>query len=123
LLIEVGDVKKIVIVVKSAPYGSTNAGEGIRAAVALAGMDLETTVLLIGDGVFVALKNQIPEVIGAASLKEGLANADEFGARIVAHEESLSERGISKDDLLKVELVNSDAVSRLIHEADSAITF
>jgi tRNA 2-thiouridine synthesizing protein C len=123
LLIEVGDVKKILIVVNSPPYGSTNAGEGIRVAVALAGMDLDTTVLLIGDGVFAALKNQTPEAIGAASLKEGLSNAHEFGARIVAHEESLSERGISKDQLLEVDLVNNESVSRLIHEADSSITF
>jgi sulfur relay protein TusC/DsrF len=116
-------VKKIVIVVKSPPYGSTNAGEGVRAAVALAGMDVETIILLIGDGAFAAVKGQLPEVIGAASLKEGLTNALQFGARIVVHSESLSGRGMSKDNLLDVEVLDSSEVSRLIHEADSAITF
>jgi sulfur relay (sulfurtransferase) DsrF/TusC family protein len=86
-------------------------------------MDLETTVLLIDDGVFAAVKNQLPQAIGAASLEEGLANARQFGATIAVHEESLSERGLSKNDVLDVDLINDEAVSRLIHAADSTITF
>ena len=116
-------MRKVMVLIRSAPHGTTNVGEGLRAAIALAGMDIETTVVLMDDAVFAALKGQAPDAIGATSLDESILNAKEFGAKLVIHEESLQQRGIGKDELLEVETVGTEKIAELAHEVDATITF
>jgi tRNA 2-thiouridine synthesizing protein C len=117
-------LKKLLVIVKTAPYGSTHLGEGLRAAIALAGMDIETTILLTQDAVFAAVKEQIPDIIGMASLAEGLKNAKNFGARILLHSESLQERGLTVEELgFNIETVTTEKIPDLIHDAAATVTF
>ena len=116
-------MRKIMILVRSPPHGTTNVGEGLRAAIALAGMDIETTIVLMDDAVFAALKGQVPDAIGATSLDESILNAKQFGAKLVVHEESLQQRGIGKDELLEVETIGTEKIADLVHEVDATITF
>ena len=116
-------VRKIMILIRSPPHGSTNVGEGLRAAIALAGMDIETTIVLMDDAVFAALKGQAPDAIGTTSLDESIVNASEFGAKLVVHTESLQERGIRKDELLDVETIATGRIAELVHEVDATVTF
>jgi sulfur relay (sulfurtransferase) DsrF/TusC family protein len=116
-------MRRIVVLVRSPPYGTTNVGEGLRAAIALAGMDIETTIVLMEDAVFAALGGQVPDAIGATSLDESILRAREFGAKLVVHIESLQERGIRKDELLDVETIGTDGIIELVHEVDATLTF
>ena len=116
-------MRKIVILIRSPPHGAANLGEGIRAAIALPDKDIETTIVLMGDAVFAALKGQVTDAIGATSLDEPILKAKEFGARLVVHMESLQQRGIGKEELLEVETVGTEEIAQLAHEADTTITF
>jgi tRNA 2-thiouridine synthesizing protein C len=116
-------MRKIMVLIRSPPHGSTNVGEGLRAAIALAGMDVETTIVLMGDAVFAAVKGQATDAIGATSLDESIVNAKEFGAKLLVHVESLQQRGIEEDELLDIEAVGTERVAALSHEVDGTITF
>ena len=111
------------VLIRSAPHGTTNVGEGLRAAVALVGMDLETIIVLMDDAVFTSLKGQVPDAIGTTSLEESIVNAKQFGAKLVVHSESLQQRGIGKNDLLEVETIGTEKIAELAHEVDATITF
>jgi sulfur relay (sulfurtransferase) DsrF/TusC family protein len=116
-------MRKIMVLIRSPPHGSTNVGEGLRAGIALAGMDVETTIVLMDDAVFAAVRGQVTDVIGATSLDESIMNAKEFGAKLLVHAESLRERGIEEDELLDIETVGTEQVAALSHEVDCSITF
>jgi sulfur relay (sulfurtransferase) DsrF/TusC family protein len=114
---------KVMILIRSPPYGTTNAGEGLRAGIAIAGMDIETTIVLMGDAIYAALTGQDPEAINAISLSESIANAKDFGARLVVHDESMRQRGIGRGELLGVEIMRAEEVAQLAREVDATITF
>jgi len=116
-------MRKIMVLIRSPPHGSTNVGEGLRAAIALAGMDLQTIIVLANDAVFAALKGQAPDAIEIVGLDESILNAKQFGARLVVHAESLEQRGVGKDELLDVETLGTEEIAELAHEVDATITF
>lgn len=116
-------MRKLLLIIRNAPYGTANVGEGLRAAIALAGMDMDTTVVLMDDAVFAALKGQEAEAIGMNSLGEVIESAKKYGAKPYVHSESLQQRSIDKDDLINVEIIDTVSVANLIHEADATITF
>lgn len=51
-------VNKILLVIKSAPYGSEKAAEGMRMATAMIAMDVLPKIVFIDDGVYCLIKNQ-----------------------------------------------------------------
>jgi len=116
-------MRRVMVLIRSVPHGTTNVGEGLRAAIAFAGMDIETKIVLMDDAVFAAVKGQVPDAIGATSLDESILNAKEFGATLVVHVESLQQRGIGKDELLEVETIGTEKIAELAHEVDATITF
>lgn len=116
-------MKRIMVLIRSAPHGTTNVGEGLRAGIALAGMDLETTIVLMNDAVFASLKGQDPNAIGTTPLDDSILNAKQFGARLIVHQESMRQRGLSKDDLMEVEIVGTEGIVELANEVDATITF
>ena len=116
-------MKQVMVLIRSPPHGATNVGEGLRAAIALAGMDVETIIVLMDDAVFAALKGQVPDVIGATPLDDSILNAKEFGARLLVHSESLRERSIDGTELIEVEIAGTDKIADLSHEVDATITF
>lgn len=116
-------VRTITIIINKAPYGTTTVGEGLRAAIALAGMDILTKVVLTDDAVYAALKQQNADTIKATPLHGALKNAKEFGARTYVHLQSVEERGISRDELMDIETVDTAGLAKMIEEADATITF
>jgi sulfur relay (sulfurtransferase) DsrF/TusC family protein len=63
---------KILVVIKSPPYGSGRAAEGFRVATAMTAMDVLPQILFIKDGVYCLVRNQKPEAAGLASVGERL---------------------------------------------------
>ena len=116
-------MQKLVILLRSSPYGTTNFGEGLRAAIAFAGMDIDTTILLMDDAVYSTMRNQNPAVIGMSSLEEAFRSASEFGARIIVHSEALMKRGIAESEIVGVKKVKTQNIAELVHDADATIIF
>ncbi len=116
-------MKKVLIMVNNAPFGSVFAAEALRAGIAFAGMDLETKLVFSGDGVFCLLKNQRPKIAEMTGLGEGFSNAEEFGLKIFADADSTSERNLKKDSLIGAKQVTSREIRGFIDEAEAIINF
>lgn len=115
--------KKVLIIVNSPPFGTVYPAEAIRAGVAFSGMDLDTSLVFRGDGVFSLLKNQNSDVIGAGSLKEGLSNGKDFGLKIFADEDSLNEKKVSKKEIGLIETLSGLKIKDLVRSAEVIINF
>jgi sulfur relay (sulfurtransferase) DsrF/TusC family protein len=94
--------RKVLILVKSRPYGEIINFEGWRAAVGMFGMDHEPTLLFMGDGVFSLLKSA--DIMPFRMFK---ATYLDFDGRILASKKSLESRGIAAEEVFdEVELAD-----------------
>ena len=120
-------MKQLLIIIDKGPSighrCGTIIGEGLRAAVGLAGMDIETTVVLVGDAVFTILKEQSLGGTGMKDLDQFMKDAEEFGLKVQVHLESAQKRGIPADLLARFETLSKERLSQLVHEVNATITF
>lgn len=117
--------KKILLVVKSLPYGSLKAVEGFRIATAMIAMDVLPQMLFIDDGVYCLLKKQKPESAGLDSSAERLKTlADLVG--LIAVSESMVQRNLKStdfDESYNVKIVSLNEAAELFAENEAVITF
>lgn len=117
--------KRILLVVKSPPYGSVLATECFRVATAMIAMDVLPQILFIDDGVYCLVKEQNPEQAGFQSFHERLKTLADLTELYVA-EESLHKRNLKKTDLdrnYNLKTVSIREVTKLFLENETAITF
>ena len=118
-------VNKICLVIKSPPYGSGRAAEGLRLATALIAMNVMPHILFIDDGVYCLLKNQNPEAAGLTSFGERLKTLADL-AGLHAARDSIAERELKPSDLdenYNVKTLSLDETAELISQDEAAITF
>ena len=118
-------VNKMVLIIKSPPFGSGRASEGLRMAAAMIAMDVMPQIIFIDDGVYCLLKNQRPESAGLRSFLERLKTlADLAGVRAVS--DSMIKRNIGNSDLdsaYNVKTVSLNETAELIAQTEAAMTF
>jgi sulfur relay (sulfurtransferase) DsrF/TusC family protein len=118
-------VSKILLVIKSPPYGSGRAAEGFRMATAMIAMDVLPQVLFVDDGVYCLLKSQKPEASGFVSFTERLKTlADLVGLNALS--DSLFQRKLKSNDLeenFNVKTLSITEVAELISQNEAVITF
>ena len=117
--------KKILIIQRSAPYGSSLAREGIDYVLTSAAYDQDISLLFLGDGIFQLLANQNSKDI---SLKNQLSALEVLPLydveNLYATHEDLNDRSITADQLgLKVNLINREDVHQLIDQQDHVMGF
>jgi len=117
--------RKILLVIKSSPYGSLVAAEGFRIATAMVAMDILPKLLFMDDGVHYLLKNQRPAAAGLHSNYERLKTlADLVG--LYALRDSMVKRNlkiVEFDESFNVELLSKDEVAKLIMENKTVMAF
>jgi tRNA 2-thiouridine synthesizing protein C len=118
-------VKKILLIIKSPPYGSGSATEGFRMATAMIAMDVLPQLLFVDDGVYCLVKNQSPESTGLTSFGERLKTlADLAGLNALSN--SLHQRKLKQSDLdenYNVKILSMNETARLISENKATVTF
>lgn len=126
--------KSICIIVRKPPYGSMEAAEAIRHINGALSAGLETRVVFVGDGVYVAAANQDAGPAGWTSLSEALEHSVSSGAKLrdgsvnwpstYAHAPSLAERGLAAERLVKGVQPASDAeTAELLAHSESTLVF
>jgi len=118
-------VKKILLVIKSPPYGSGKAAEGLRMATAMIAMDVLPQILFIDDGVYCLLKNQKPKAAGLVSFGERLKTLSDL-VGLHALTESMVQRKLERVDLdetYNTKALSMNEASQLISQSDTTITF
>jgi len=117
--------KKILLVIKSPPYGSLMAAEGLRIATALIAMDILPQLVFIDDGVYCLIKNHKPEAAGLNSFLDRLKTlADLVGIHVV--EDSFAKRNLKIEDLdetCHAKAISLTEVANLVAENEVAIAF
>lgn len=107
-------MQSALIIIGKAPYGHENALSGIY--VAIAGLDkgIHADILLIGDGVYSALKDQSSEkTIGYPSVGE-LSYSIFPEGNLFIHLASLTQMGIEYGDLVEIaELIDDKTLYNL----------
>jgi len=118
-------ISKILLVIKSPPYGNSRASEGFRMATAMIAMDVLPQILFVEDGVYCLVKNQKAEAVGIASFTERLRTlADLVGLH--AFSDSLFQRKLELNDLeenFKVKILAVGEATELIAQNETVITF
>jgi sulfur relay (sulfurtransferase) DsrF/TusC family protein len=113
--------ESIVVIIGKAPYGNENVYGAFYTAVASLELNLKVTIILIDDGVYAAIKAQKPEAIGYPSL-EDLASRLYPECTLLVDTNSLTERGIVKDSLVKsAKLVEQEEFLETICQEGQAI--
>jgi len=118
-------MEKVLVMLRKAPYGSVYTAEAFRTIMGIAVFEMDICVVFIDDGVYSLVKDQNPKKLDMKPLGDGFPMLKEFNVnRFVVHDESLSERGLTVDDLvLDVELANSSQVSETVKNYGRVLPF
>jgi tRNA 2-thiouridine synthesizing protein C len=111
--------RKVLVLIRSKPFGKIINFEGWRAAVGMFGMDHQPTILFMSDGVYSLLKTMDERPIRMfKSTYEG------FGGRVCASKKSLEERGINLGELVPgVEILDTLQVGQVLAQNEVVVTF
>jgi sulfur relay protein TusC/DsrF len=118
-------ISKVLLVIKSPPYGNSKASEGFRMATAMIAMDVLPQILFVDDGVYCLVKNQKAETVGLDSFAERLRTlADLVGLQALS--DSLFQRKLKDSDLdegCNVKTLSINEAAKLIAQNEIVITF
>lgn len=116
--------KKILFLLRSAPYAGSKAYETLESLLVAAVFDQEVSVLFADDGVYQLLNEQDPSGIGTRSVGAGLKALSTYDVeRVYASTQSLEERDVSISDIeLPVDTLNAAQISALIAAQDAVIS-
>ncbi|MGQ4891564.1 MAG: DsrE family protein [Candidatus Njordarchaeia archaeon] len=89
-------MKKVAVIIRSPPHGKYLSSEGLRIATALTLLDLDISVIAIEDGVYNFLKD-----VDMSTYKNHLDYLFESGIKIILDEDSMTERGLTKADIIE----------------------
>ena len=82
------------------------------------------TMLLVGDGVYFAVKGQDPSGIGLANSTNYIQDFLDLGGRMLALGPSLEKRGLSREDLLQgVDVITPARMSSEVAQHNVSVTF
>jgi tRNA 2-thiouridine synthesizing protein C len=115
----------VAILMRKPPYGSVYTAEGFRTMMGIAVFEMDISVIFLDDGVYTLFKNQNPEKLDMKPLGDGFPMLTEFDVeKFYVHDESLRERGLTRDDLLMdVEVIDSARVAEIIESTGKVLPF
>ncbi len=112
-------MKSVFYLLDTAPYGSEKAFGALNAA-AVSLNEMEVTLGLYGDGVYLVVAGQDSKMLGVPNLSDILYSYGEL--KVLAHEPSFVERGLFGETLIEtVELVDEDDLLEAMENSDCVI--
>lgn len=118
--------KKILVISRRPPYGTSLAREALDVALAASVYDQDIGILFMDDGVFQLLTNQTPDAITQKNLASTLPALSLYGIdNVYAHKESLEERNLVNNDLIlrDIKILTSDEIQKLLIQQDHLLSF
>jgi len=112
------------VLVTRPPYGLEEAFAGLRLALAMAVNGMKTTVVLMEDGVYGAIKTQKPEAVGMPSNMEATTELYDFEVQVLVVKEDLEHRGIDESQLFEgLKVVPASDLATLVQGHEVVTTF
>jgi len=120
-----GVEKKFIYVNRRAPHGTVYALEALETVLIGAAFDQDVSMLFIDDGVYQLKKDQNTDAIEFKNFSKAFRALEMYDVeKLFVEAESLSERGLTKDDLLvDVEIIKRASVNDLIEQQDVVLSF
>ena len=117
--------KRILIICRKPPYGSSLAREALDIALASSVFDQQLSILFTGEGVWQLLKDQQANQVEQKSYANMLSAFPLYDINdIYVAEQSLQERQLSDDDLaIAVTRLSADDVNALLNNHDVLLNF
>jgi len=116
-------MKKVVILSFKPPYGSSINAEAFRAGLGLAFSETIVDLILIGDGVYSALKGQNPQQLQMKPISDVYKNIADFNINLFIDEDSIRERNLQINELVPAQIITNDELKERINKADAILTF
>ncbi|SEF92582.1 sulfurtransferase complex subunit TusC [Marinobacterium lutimaris] len=118
-------VDSILILVRSAPYGSSAARDALDAALTCSVFEAPVTLLFMDDAVYQLLKGQSPAGIGQKNLNAIQQSLPLYDIdRLCVAQSAMAQRGLSEDQLaLPVESVDAAQIAELMAEHTHVLSF
>lgn len=125
--------KRLMYVVRRAPYGSIYGLEALDVMLAGGAFDQKVCAVFLDDGVYQLKQGQNPSVFGMKHYTKGFRALRDFGiTSIYVDKSSLQERGIEVRDLMEipddddqnaVKVVTSKEITTLMEQQDTILQF
>ncbi len=117
--------QSLCILIRRAPYGQIHAAEALRHAGGALAEGIDTRVLLMDDGVYVAREEQDGAESAWTPLAPLLPKFIAKGARVFAHAPSAQARGLLSGEgiVAGVESVDDTGATRLLAESDKTMIY
>jgi tRNA 2-thiouridine synthesizing protein C len=118
-------VKKVLVLMRKAPYGSFYTFEGLQTMLVMGAYDIEIGVAFLDDGVYAIAKGQDPSLLDIKPLGRTFPALPDFNVeRFYICQDSLQDRGLGVEDLvIAPEVLDRAAMGRLIAEQDTVLPF
>ena len=120
-----GIIKKVMYINRRAPYGTVYALEGLEVVLIGAAFDQDVSVAFVDDGVYELKKDQDTSDSGMKNFSPAYRALEMYDVeKLYVEKESMQQRGLGAHDLLvPVEVLTSDALTKLIAEQDIIFNF
>lgn len=117
--------RKLLFRLSKPPYGRSQAREALDALLAAAAFEQDVSVLFVGDGLYLLLKNQQPGAIEQKNFTASFGLFNLYGInQIYAAETDLVERRLTPDQLaLAVTVLSREELTSLLRSQDQILSF
>jgi tRNA 2-thiouridine synthesizing protein C len=116
---------KVAVLMRKAPYGSVYAAEGFRSIMGIGVFEMDVSIVFVDDGVYTLVKGQDPAKLDMKPLGAGFPMLPDFDVtKFYVHDRSLSERGLTPDDLvMDIEIVDDAGVAQVLQSCGIVLPF
>jgi len=120
-----GTVKKLMYVNRKAPYGTIYALESLEVVLIGAAFDQDVSLVFMDDGVYQLKKGQDTKATEMKNFSPTYRALEMYDVeKLFVSEESMTDRGLTVDDLVvPVEVLDSSQMTDLMEEQDVILTF
>ncbi|MDH4127472.1 MAG: sulfurtransferase complex subunit TusC [Spirochaetota bacterium] len=118
--------KKMMFIMRRAPHGSIYSYEGLEVVLITAAYDQDISMTFIDDGVFALKKDQNTDGIGIKGFMKTYFALDDYDVqKLYVSEESLSDRGLKRDDLIdiNIQIMSQKEITNIMNEQDVLFPF
>lgn len=118
-------VRKFMYVNRKAPHGTIYALESLEVVLIAAAFEQDVSLAFLDDGVYQLMAGQDTEAIGTKNFFRTYKALEDYDVeKLYVESESLSERGLSTDDLVvPVEVRERSEMAALMEEQDVLLSF
>ncbi|NOZ06652.1 MAG: sulfurtransferase complex subunit TusC [Chloroflexi bacterium] len=122
---ENSEPKKVMVLMRRAPYGTFYIFEGLQTMLVMGAYELDISLAFADDGVYAVTDGQDPSALQMKPLARTFRALPDFDIdQIYIHKDSLEERGLTLDDLVvEPEVLTSEELAQVIANQDVVLPF